>query len=377
MTRGQDTGRVDRGAVNGAAGRNGAQAQDHDPPAGEAQAEEIRVLHYSPDESASSGGGAGDATEPEPGAEAGAEDTAVDHEAEQEPEQGPEPEPVGTSRDGSREAPAGALVSTGAGRATSTALVRWIPDEEERRRWPLLGVFGVGLLVGALLLALVWGTTSLISNRDTNASAGTATVPAADQPTVLGTETSRPSGQASQSAPASPVSAAAAGVTTAQACAQVVAAQGKALKAAGPAMDQWAVHIGAMNKLVVGAITLAQANAFWAQTRLGAMTKIHEFQVADDHARSLTVACPPATLVDDSAVAGCARRAGQQADALAEARTAVRTWKHHVRAMEMLRMGHLSPAAATKMWLASWHKGVDQLRAYQRAAHQVSSTCTA
>jgi hypothetical protein len=141
-------------------------------------------------------------------------------------------------------------------------------------------------------------------------------------------------------------------------------------------MDAWAVHIGAMNKLVVGAITLAQANAFWGQTRLGAMSNIRDFQVADDRARSLTVACPPATLVDNASVAACSRRAGQQAAALGAARDAVRTWKHHVRDMEMLRMGHMSPATATRMWLANWHKGVDQLQAYHRAAGRVTGTCT-
>jgi len=390
MTRGQGTGRIDRGAVNGAA-KNGAQSGDQvdeQPPGAEPDDDEIRVLHYPAD---GDGTGSPEAVGHEsdagvaapPGADPGSHepdqvldaDEQADEEADEaEPAEPSEPDPGydGPATDGSRDAAARTLVVAGMGATASKALAlrEEPPRDDERRGWPLPVVFGVGLLAGALVLALIWGTTVLVGNND-NSSAATNALPVADQPTVKGTETSRPS-----SAPASPVSAAAAApVSKADACAQVVAAQGKALKAAKPAMDQWAVHIGAMNKLVVGAITLAQANAFWAQTRLGAMTKIQQFQVADDHARSMTVACPPAALVDHAA-AGCARTAERQSAALKEARTAVHTWRHHVQDMEMLRMGHLSPAAATKMWLASWHAGVDQLRAYQRATQGLGAgTC--
>jgi hypothetical protein len=133
------------------------------------------------------------------------------------------------------------------------------------------------------------------------------------------------------------------------------------------------VHVGAMNKLVVGAITLAQAQAFWADTRLAAKQKIHAFRVADDRARSMTVQCPLPRLVDDAAVSRCALTAVRQAAALDEATAAIRTWNGHVHDMEMLRMGHLSGAMAGKMWLASWHRGADQLRAYQRASQRVPS----
>jgi hypothetical protein len=39
----------------------------------------------------------------------------------------------------------------------------------------------------------------------------------------------------------------------------------------------------------------------------------------------------------------------------------------HVRDMEMLRDGQLSPAEATRMWLASWQSGMRQLKAYRAA----------
>jgi len=231
-------------------------------------------------------------------------------------------------------------------------------------------VFAVGLVAGALLVGALWGTLGQVGNGSAD-----TTAPAADQhraagnPTVLGTEQSRPS----HSVHPGPAKATkkAVGVSDAEACTQVVAARRAALDAATPAMDQWSVHIGAMNKLVVGAITLAQANAFWASTRTAAHQKIHQFQVADNRARSLTVTCPPAALVDDATAFGCARTAAQQGAALDAVRSAIRTWKRHVHDMEMLRMGHMSGAMATQMWLASWHRGVAQLRAYQQALDRV------
>lgn len=53
--------------------------------------------------------------------------------------------------------------------------------------------------------------------------------------------------------------------------------------------------------------------------------------------------------------------------ALRVATTAADTWRMHVRDMEMLREGRLSPAEATRMWLASWQQGMRQLKAYQAA----------
>ncbi len=47
--------------------------------------------------------------------------------------------------------------------------------------------------------------------------------------------------------------------------------------------------------------------------------------------------------------------------------TALATWHRHVRDMEMLRMGTMSPARATQMWLQSWHEGQRQVTRYRAA----------
>jgi hypothetical protein len=62
------------------------------------------------------------------------------------------------------------------------------------------------------------------------------------------------------------------------------------------------------------------------------------------------------------------------------ARTAIGTWRRHVRAMEMLRMGHMSPATASRMWLAMWQRGQDEIETYRvaaRAARSVSGCASA
>jgi len=240
-------------------------------------------------------------------------------------------------------------------------------DENEHPRRSVATMLAIGLLAVVLVLAFAWNASALLTRDERPAAVAgqSADVKPRGLLDVLGLEASKPSKSAA------PGSANAVGPSVAEACAQVVAARGAALQTAKPAMDQWAVHIGAMNKLVVGAITLAQANAFWAQTRLAASQNIHAFRTADDRARSMTVRCPLPRLVDDAAASPCARTAAGQHKALKAARAAIRTWKGHVHDMEMLRMGHLSAAMATKMWLGSWHRGAHQLRAYQRASQQI------
>jgi hypothetical protein len=148
-----------------------------------------------------------------------------------------------------------------------------------------------------------------------------------------------------------------------------------ALRAAGPALDQWEVHIDAMNKLVVGAITLHQANAFWSQSRVKAQRHIAVFLSAA-HRASLPSRCKIPSHEAEHAPArlrSCARRVAADERALSAARTAISTWGHHVRDMDMLRMGKLSPTMANQMWLASWKEGAGQVRAYRAAAHAAPS----
>ena len=136
-------------------------------------------------------------------------------------------------------------------------------------------------------------------------------------------------------------------------------------------MDQWNVHIGAMNKLVVGAITLQQATAFWNQTRVGAYDRIGRFQDADAQLERRGVDCPAPRLLGSGAspaLRGCARHVAAELRALDSARTAIATWNHHLQAMDQLRACSLSPAAATRMWLSMWQQGVHELDRFREAA---------
>jgi hypothetical protein len=234
----------------------------------------------------------------------------------------------------------------------------WLQDSE----WDVMSLV-TGLVVGLILLGGVW--LSIIafgaSVRHDGASAQ------AHDGGALG----------ATRGPASPSSAgSSAGSSALERCDVAAAALQRPLQLARPALDQWDVHIGAMNKLVVGAITLQQATAFWNQTRVGAYHRIGRFNDADAGLAQQALDCPDPQLLGSGAppaLQACAQHVAAELDALQAARTAITTWKHHVDAMDRLRSGQLSPTAATRMWLSMWHRGVqelEQFRGAERAARQ-------
>jgi hypothetical protein len=216
----------------------------------------------------------------------------------------------------------------------------------------------VGVVVGALVVGTLWlAVAKLGAPAPEQVSATTP----GSSPTVLGTEAAA---RASARPASSPPPA-----TALEKCAALARARTRTLTAAEPAMDQWRVHIGAMNKLVTGAITLQQANDFWNQTRVAAARKLRTFHAADRRLRALDLRCDVPTRAAGAThpvLAGCAQAVAEQRRAVAATRAALHTWGAHVQDMEMLRMGHLSAAQATEMWLRSWHQGVDELRRYDR-----------
>jgi len=154
-------------------------------------------------------------------------------------------------------------------------------------------------------------------------------------------------------------------------CVDAASAMQPALARADSSVSQWEVHVGAMNKLVVGAISLQQATAFWKQTRVKARERITAFDRAWARAKRRGIDCPPANLLPAHAAAQvrtCAREVADDVSALRTARSAIGTWSHHMRAMDMLRMGKLSPATATDMWLDMWQRGQREIDAYRSAS---------
>jgi hypothetical protein len=222
------------------------------------------------------------------------------------------------------------------------------PAEKPARDSGLL--FGGGVAVGAAVLGLVWMFTSLIGGGS------------AETPESSGSGRLAPL-SASKPAQAQP--------TRMERCTSAAGALAAPIQAAAPAMDQWEVHIGAMNKLVVGAISLQQANAFWNQTRVGAQRRIARFRTAVRTLRGHDLSCPSPSLVkrsEGAALRTCARQVDADLRTLDAARTAVNTWHLHVINMDQLRAGTLAPATATKMWLAMWQQGQHELDVYRDAA---------
>ena len=157
--------------------------------------------------------------------------------------------------------------------------------------------------------------------------------------------------------------------TRAARCADAAAALEAPLEAAGPALRQWDVHVDAMNKLVVGEISLQQATRFWNQTRLGAQRNVERFRKAWTSLERTGVDCPAPELLGPApaAVRSCSRLADAELGVARAARTSIDTWDTHVHHMDMLRMGTLSPEKATEMWLTMWRRGVRDLDAYRAA----------
>ncbi|MGZ4428539.1 MAG: hypothetical protein ACXVEU_09905 [Nocardioidaceae bacterium] len=164
--------------------------------------------------------------------------------------------------------------------------------------------------------------------------------------------------------------------TARQRCRQLYAAQAQPRRAAAVSLSQWEVHVGAMNKLVTGALTLRQANAFWNSTRVGASHRLARYDAAVARLRRTHASCPRQPDTASAGLMTCQAAVDARKAELRKADIAIETWRHHVRDMEMFRMGKMTPAQATHMWLRNWHRGVTQLNAYRVARkHAAGQHC--
>jgi hypothetical protein len=154
-------------------------------------------------------------------------------------------------------------------------------------------------------------------------------------------------------------------------CLDAVTATRLPLRRAASSIQQWEVHVGAMNQLVTGAITLQQASAFWNRTRVGARHRVERFERAWGRLQRRGVDCPaPGMLPSGSPqrLRSCSREVSADMRVLHAAAIAIHTWRRHVGAMNMLRMGKMSPSTATSQWLAMWHRGQHEIETYRAAA---------
>lgn len=215
-----------------------------------------------------------------------------------------------------------------------------------------------GALIGALLVSLVWLITGAREDSSGSAVPPAGTNQATDATSAAPSDSSAPNDPRDDS-----------GAAHLYRCREVYAAQVYPLVAAADAMSQWQVHIAAMNKLVLGVITLQQANQFWNQTRIGAREHLDAFTDAVERFDQRTMHCLPV----GPGPAGphlerCEQAVMVRNRVLAAARVALHTWAIHVRHMEMLRSGMMSPARATQLWLHSWHEGQREVTRYRTAA---------
>jgi hypothetical protein len=142
----------------------------------------------------------------------------------------------------------------------------------------------LGVIIGALLSSVAWLASWSVSSQD-----ATANPPRGAAAALAGREPTRDERSSSP-------------------CREVFVAQTAPLRAAEPALSQWQVHIGAMNQLIAGTITLDQAQRFWDQTRLGALRRLERYDRARARYGQRTVRCPqPADSSDSSEARACTR----------------------------------------------------------------------
>ena len=167
-------------------------------------------------------------------------------------------------------------------------------------------------------------------------------------------------------------------VAATEECRSTWDAQTAPLEAAAKSLQQWQVHFDAMSRLVAGKITLAQANAFWARTRVQAAQKVHRFHTADRAYTADRPACRTPDVArtanaDLTALTACQHKVAQRDDTLGAARAAIDSWHHHVMDMNMLRAGTPSPARAVRLWSKSRRQGMAELGDYRSQLRQTDN----
>jgi hypothetical protein len=254
------------------------------------------------------------------------------------------------------------------------------------RHWLKLALQSLAVLTVWLLVAFL--TIRWLADDGTTKADGSSPTPDQLVEADSNHDDHEPAGRAAADATTAPTVAvdggtAVDGQAAVEACEERWQAQGRPLHAAQQSMDQWRLHIDAMNQLVAGKITLAQASAFWEQTRVGALGNVKQFRDEDSLYDVAALPCARAGEAAqtgdaqiDSRLASCVDAVRSSDRVLRVARVAVGTWEHHVHDMERLRDGLITPAQATEMWLASWRVGNRELARYDKAqAQALQSHC--
>ena len=141
-------------------------------------------------------------------------------------------------------------------------------------------------------------------------------------------------------------------------CQQLVTERAQVVLFADTTLDQWRLHIKAMNQLLAGEITAEEATEFWTESERGAKRNISHFRHSI-HGLSN----------DDCRVQDC-RAARAFHDAIAVARPTARTWLQHMRDMDALMAGKITLEQAAESWTQLRKMGERQLARYDRENRQ-------
>jgi hypothetical protein len=159
-------------------------------------------------------------------------------------------------------------------------------------------------------------------------------------------------------------------------CKELWAHELRVALAAEATLQEWRLHIDAMDQLVAGEITLAQATALWDASEHGALHRIARFLRLDAALRETPNTCDFRDTTTGVA-AQCAEAARAVERTIAAARTAVRTWKLHIREMDELRAGQITAEQAKERWHQLWKTGqVQTVRYDHRATNALSHGCS-
>jgi hypothetical protein len=262
---------------------------------------------------------------------------------------------------------AGAAVDvreTSAQSVPSRVVARRRPGVTRTRRRKNAAAASVVALVALLLAGLAFAVARPGHGARADAPPG---VPDRPTPTVAGTQSSRPE-------PGSRGSRSAAHRLAA--CRHVVGVQDAALRSAQATIDDWQVHVGAMNKFAAGVVTLEQLNAFWDRTGQRAAARLRDFRRHAEGNPSRAVGCPRPPQAGAATLRACAEAVRHRRAALRIARAAAETWASQMDAMRQLRSDGRSAAQARDTWLQARQTYVSELRDFRRAVRGVSQAAS-
>lgn len=231
-----------------------------------------------------------------------------------------------------------------------------------------------GMFIGAVVVGLVWMVSVAVQRSgDPSSAGGSVASDSGQQARLSNAGSAAPSGMASPRSTRGTHDKEALRAAVLNQCRTVYQTQTPPLRAAAAAMAQWQVHIGAMNQLVLGVISLQQATQFWNQTRVGAHAHLHAFRVAVAPLKQPSALCPapPRSPASTGKLVRCEQAVAARFDVVRASQVALATWRMHVMHMEMLREGRMTPQQAETLWLQSWHEGQKEVSRY-RAAVQAS-----